>query len=83
MTASKVMALTGTDILTDAAFRKQVKADFEKRTQGFTYKSPIPEIIKEPVGLPDAMRTHGTIGDLRKDIIKQEADDAYDPRGNN
>jgi aminobenzoyl-glutamate utilization protein B len=83
VTASKVMALTGADILTDAAFRKQVKADFEKRTEGFTYKSPIPEIIKEPVGLPDDMRTHGTIGDLRKDIIKQAADDAFDPRGNN
>ena len=77
------MALTGADILTDAAFRKQVKTDFEKRTQGFTYKSPIPEIIKEPVGLPDDMRSHGTMGDLREYIIKQAADDAYDPRGNN
>ena len=83
VTASKVMALTGADILTDAAFRSEVKADFEKRTEGFTYKSPLPEIIKEPVGLPDDMRTHGTIGDLREDIIKQAADDAFDPRRNN
>ena len=82
VTASKVMALTGADILTDAAFRKKVKEDFAKRTQGFTYKSPIPEMIKEPVGLPDAMRTHGTIGELKEAIIKQAADDAFAPRGN-
>jgi hypothetical protein len=58
-----------------------VKADFDKRTEGFTYKSPLPDIIKEPVGLPDAMRTHGTIGDPKEDIIKQSSDDTYYPSG--
>ena len=41
VTASKVLALTGADLLTDPTFRQQVKADFAKRTQGFTYKSPL------------------------------------------
>ena len=81
ITASKVLALTGADLLADPAFRQQVKADFDKRTEGFTYKSPIPEMIKEPVGLPDNMRTHGTIGDLREAVIKQAAGDDYAPHG--
>jgi len=80
VTASKVLALTGADILTDPAFLKQVKADFAKRTQGFTYKSPIPDLIKEPVGLPDKMRTHGTIGDLKEAVIKQGGGDDFAPR---
>jgi hypothetical protein len=57
-----------------------VKADFAKRTQGFTYKSPLPEIIKEPVGLPDNMRKHGTIGDLKAAVIKQSEGDDFAPR---
>ena len=80
ITASKVLALTGADLLTDPAFRQQVKADFAKRTQGFTYKSPLPEIIKEPVGLPDNMRKHGTIGDLKAAVIKQSEGDDFAPR---
>ena len=79
VTAAKVMVLAGADILTDESFRKQVKADFDKRTEGFTYKSPIPEMIKEPVGLPDPMRTHGTISDLKEAIIKQAEDEAFAP----
>ena len=81
VTAAKVLALTGADILTDESFREQVKADFDKRTVGFTYKSPIPEMIKEPVGLPDPMRTHGTIGELKDAIIKQAEDDTFAPHG--
>lgn len=80
VTASKILALTGADLLTDPAFLKQVKADFDKRTQGFTYKSPIPDMIKEPVGLPDDMRKHGTIGDLKTAVIKQIEGDDFAPR---
>ena len=80
VTASKVMALTGVDILTDAAFRKEVKTDFDKRTEGFTYKSPLPDIIKEPISLPEPMRKHGTIGELKEAIIKHSGNDAYAPQ---
>ncbi|WP_220718061.1 amidohydrolase [Agarivorans litoreus] len=79
MTAAQVLALTGADILTDEALREDMKADFDKRTQGFTYVSPLPDIIKEPVGLPDAMRKHGTIGDLKEAVTKQAEDDDFDP----
>jgi len=79
VTASKVLALTGIDILTDAELRKQAKADFDKRTEGYTYKSPIPDMIKEPSGLPDDMRSHGTRSQLKATILKGEGDDSFGP----
>jgi hypothetical protein len=48
----------------------EARADFDKRTEGFTYKSPIPDIIKEPAVLPDDMRSHGTRHELKESIIK-------------
>jgi len=54
VTASKVLALTCIDLLTDAESPKQAKADFDKRTGGYIYRSPIPDTIKEPSGLPEA-----------------------------
>ena len=79
VTASKVLALTGIDILTDAELRKQAKADFDKRTEGFTYKSPIPDMIKEPAGLPDDMRSYGTRAQLQATILKSGGDDSFGP----
>jgi aminobenzoyl-glutamate utilization protein B len=79
VTASKVLALTGIDLLTDAEFLKQAKADFDKRTEGFTYKSPIPDTIKEPSGLPDEMRRYGTRSQLRETILKSGVDDSFGP----
>ena len=55
--AAKVLALTGRDILTDTEFLNAVTADFERRTTDFTYVSPIPDFVKEPVGLPADMRS--------------------------
>ncbi|MEA3277055.1 MAG: hypothetical protein U9Q81_17570 [Pseudomonadota bacterium] len=83
VTASKVLALTGIDLLTDPEFRKQVKADFDKRTDGFTYKSPIPDMIKEPAVLPDEMRSYGTRSQLKATILKSGGDDSFapDPHG--
>jgi aminobenzoyl-glutamate utilization protein B len=79
VTASKLLALTGIDLLTDAELLKQAKADFDKRTEGFTYKSPIPEMIKEPSGLPDDMRSHGTRSQLKATILKSGGDDSFGP----
>jgi aminobenzoyl-glutamate utilization protein B len=75
VTASKVLALTGMDILTDAEFIKQTKADFDKRTEGFTYESPIPDMFKEPASLPDNMRSHGSRLELKETIIKGHTHD--------
>jgi aminobenzoyl-glutamate utilization protein B len=79
VTASKVLALTGIDLLTDPELLKQAKADFDKRTKGFTYKSPIPDMIKEPSGLPDDMRSFGTRAHLKATILKGVGDDNFGP----
>ena len=63
---ARVLALTRIDILTDPGFRNAMQTDFYKRTEGFVYKSPILDMIREPVGLPDEIRQHGSILDLKK-----------------
>ena len=78
VTASKVLALTAMDLLTDAEFLEQARADFEKRTEGFTYQSPIPDIIKEPSGLPDEMRQFGTRSQLKGTFLKSGGDHGWD-----
>ena len=77
-TASKVLTLTGIDLLTDADLLKQAKADFDKRTEGLTYQSPIPDEVKEPTGLPDAMRKFGTRAQLKGTFLKSGGDHAWD-----
>jgi len=68
--AAKVLALTGVDLLTDADLRERARADFDKRTEGFSYTSPIPEFIKEPSGLPDEMRRFETRMELKARVRK-------------
>jgi len=81
ITAAKVLALTGADVMIDAEFRQQVRGDFEKRTEGFVYKSPLPDILKEPVGLPNDMRRHESVADLKAVILNQTEDHQLAPRG--
>ena len=40
--AARVLALTALDVLTDDELRTTARADFERRTDGFEYVSPIP-----------------------------------------
>jgi hypothetical protein len=68
----------GIDLLTDAELLKSAKADFDKRTEGLTYKSPIPDEVKEPAGLPDAMRKFGTRAQLKGTFLKSGGDHAWD-----
>jgi hypothetical protein len=63
--------------LVDPDLLEAAKSDFEKRTEGFEYKSPIDSMIMEPVGLPDEMRSHGSVLDLKHSFIKQAQDDDY------
>ena len=77
VTASQVLALTGIDILSDADFRKAAWADFNKRTKGFTYTSPIPDTIKEPSGLPDEMRAFGSRAQLKQTILNSSGDHGH------
>lgn len=79
VTASKDLALTSIDLFTDAEFLKQVKADFDQRTDRFTYKSPIPDEIKEPSGLPDEMRQFGTRAQLKETIRNSTGEHSLGP----
>lgn len=79
VTAAEVLTLTGWDILNDPEFRKAMKADFEKRTEGFTYTSPLPDLIKEPVGLPDVDRKYGSVIELKEAIFNQMGDHQLAP----
>ena len=47
--ATKVMSLTGIDLLTDEELLQAAKADFEKRAKGKKYQSPIPGDQKAPL----------------------------------
>ena len=77
VSAAKVLALTGYDILTDPKFLKEIKADFHKSTEGFTYKSPINEKVKEPIAIPKEHRQFGTVLELKENFFKQVEDDSF------
>jgi len=48
--AADVLVLTALDVLTDAELRDAARADFERRTAGFEYVSPIPREQTGPRG---------------------------------
>jgi aminobenzoyl-glutamate utilization protein B len=50
LAASRVLTATAVDVLTDAELRAAAHADFERRTAGFEYVSPIPEDQAGPRG---------------------------------
>ena len=47
-----VMAGVGYDLITDAKLRAAAKADFDRRKEGRTYVSPLPEGKLRPEGIP-------------------------------
>jgi aminobenzoyl-glutamate utilization protein B len=47
--AAKVLALTGMDLFTEPALLERARADFQKRTGGKPYVSPIPADLKPPI----------------------------------
>ncbi|NOS74808.1 MAG: amidohydrolase [Methyloglobulus sp.] len=52
---AKIMTATGLDILTDSDLRQAAKADFERRTAGKPYVSPLPDDRLQPFGMPEWM----------------------------
>ncbi|MDP9437971.1 MAG: amidohydrolase, partial [Actinomycetota bacterium] len=50
--AAKVLAATGIEIMTDEDLREAARADFERRTRGRPYVSPLPPERKHPTGSP-------------------------------
>jgi aminobenzoyl-glutamate utilization protein B len=49
VTAAKVLALTGVDLLTQPDLLRAARDDFDKRTEGKPYRSPIPAGQKPPL----------------------------------
>ncbi|MFC1541393.1 amidohydrolase [Candidatus Latescibacterota bacterium] len=49
VTAAKVLAASSIEVMTDKKALANARADFEKDTEGFTYKSAVPENQKPPV----------------------------------
>jgi aminobenzoyl-glutamate utilization protein B len=60
LAAAEVLALSALDVLTDDELRAAARADFERRTKGFTYVSPLPDSQKQPLGLPDWLNIDGS-----------------------
>lgn len=75
--AAKVLTATGWDLMTDKKFLAEAQAEFKEHTKDFTYKSPIPDIIKEPVLLPDEMRKHESVIELKEIFLKAQDDEAF------
>jgi aminobenzoyl-glutamate utilization protein B len=61
MAAARVLALTAVDLMTDEELRSAAQADFARRTEGFTYTSPLPAAQKQPIGLPDWLNNDGSV----------------------
>lgn len=53
MYAASMLAATGLDILTDADLRQAARADFERRTEGKPYISPLGPEMERPLEIPD------------------------------
>jgi aminobenzoyl-glutamate utilization protein B len=47
--AARVLALTGIDLLTDPDLLAAAKKDFQERTGGKPYESPIPAELEPPL----------------------------------
>ena len=48
--AAKVLAMSGIEIMTDEELRERARADFERRTRGRPYVSPLPPEHEHPTG---------------------------------
>ena len=56
---AKIMAATGYDVMTDASFRAEVRADFEARIADGEYVNAIPPTQREPIDIPERLRKTG------------------------
>lgn len=65
-----VMAGVGYDVMTDAAFREDVRADFQTRLGGRTYVSPLPEGKIRPHGVPPHLLLRDGTGELTDEFYE-------------
>lgn len=59
-----IMAGVGHDVMTDADFRSEVRADFDRRKAGRTYVSPLPEDQLRPDGIPPHLLLRDGSGEM-------------------
>ncbi len=61
--AARVIAGTGAEVMTDEGLREAARADFERRTRGRPYVSPLPQGREGPAGPPGTETDPGTEAD--------------------
>jgi len=59
ISTAKIMAATGFDVMTDADFRAEIRAEFDRRMEGKEYVSALPPEMTEPIDIPDRIRKTG------------------------
>ena len=64
LAAAHVVARMACDLLTDAELRGAARADFVRRTEGFTYVSPLPAEQTHPYYLPEWLNNDGSVETL-------------------
>jgi aminobenzoyl-glutamate utilization protein B len=62
--AAEVLTRTAIAVLTDADLRQAARADFERRTAGSTYVSPLSAEQRQPYALPAWLNTDGSTESL-------------------
>jgi aminobenzoyl-glutamate utilization protein B len=60
LAAAEVLTRTALDVVTDPELRAMARADFVRRTTGFTYVSPLSPEQLHPDGLPDWLTSDGS-----------------------
>lgn len=70
--SAMVLAGAGHDVLTDKAFRDEVRADFEKRLAGRPYISPLPEGKLRPSGVPPHLLLRDGSGEIVEEFYEYD-----------
>jgi aminobenzoyl-glutamate utilization protein B len=71
LATAAIMAGVGHDIMTDEAFRAEIKADFDKRLAGRpAYVSPLPEGQLRPSGIPPHLLLRDGSGEIVEEIVE-------------
>jgi aminobenzoyl-glutamate utilization protein B len=60
LAAAHVLTSTALDLLTDAELREAARSDFERRTAGYSYASPLPPEQRHPLYLPEWLNSDGS-----------------------
>jgi aminobenzoyl-glutamate utilization protein B len=71
LAAAEVLTLTALDVVTDAELRAAARTDFEQRTSGYEYVSPLRPDQLQPEGLPVWLTSDGS-GEALADLARSK-----------